>query len=104
MSREKGTPKTGGRQAGTLNKQTAELRQFVGEIIYDNMPKIKADIETIEPEKRLALFEKLLSYVLPKPQSSMFPIEDGLMRVSSGSQSWVIPDDNEADALPTVII
>ena len=94
MSREKGTQKTGGREKGTLNKQTAELRNFVSEIIFSNMDKIKSDFEELEPEKRLMLFEKLLNYVLPKPQPADFPIESGLQRVHYGNKSFIITANN----------
>ena len=85
----KGSPKTGGREKGTLNKQTAELRAFVSEIIYSNMEQVKKDIVKVEPEKRLALFEKLLSYVLPKPQGASFPLEDGLTRMIVGKKEYI---------------
>ena len=94
MGRNKGAKKTGGRTPGTLNHQTSELRSFVSEIIYDNMSTIKSDIEGLEPDKRIALFEKLLHFVLPKPQAAEFPIESGLMRCSCGSKTWVIPSNN----------
>lgn len=66
MSRKKGIKKTGGRTKGTPNKSTEDFRNFVKELLSDNMDKIKTDIEKIEPEKRLMFFEKILSYVLPK--------------------------------------
>jgi len=99
MSRKKGTKKTGGREKGALNKQTAEIRQFVSEIVFENMNTIKTDISKLEADKRLIVLEKLLSYVLPKPQAAEFPIENGLCRVRCGSQSWVIAnsEENETD-------
>jgi len=90
----KGSPKTGGREKGTLNKQTAELRAFVSEIIYSNMEQVKKDIVKVEPEKRLALFEKLLSYVLPKPQGTSFPLEDGLTRLHVGNKTYTVNKDS----------
>ena len=93
MAAKKGHVKSGGRVAGTLNHQTSELRSFVSEIIYNNMQKIQADIEGLEPDKRIALFEKLLHFVLPKPQAAEFPIESGLVRYSCGTKTWVIPSN-----------
>ena len=96
MAQKKGqTGNPNGRPKGTLNKQTAELRQIISEIVFDNTVTIKTDIKKLEPEKRLILFEKLLSYVLPKPQSAEFPIEEGLVRARYGNQSWIMQETDE---------
>ena len=57
-----------GRGKGTPNKVTTELRQWVSEWIDDNREQFKLDMMTVEPEKRLAMFEKMIQYVLPKQQ------------------------------------
>ena len=105
MAAIKGHKKAGGREKGTLNRQTAELRQFISGIIYENMPKIRADIEALEPERRIAIFEKLLSYVLPKPQAAEFPTEAGLMTVRSGNSSWVISaSEDDLENIPSMYV
>lgn len=90
MARIKGTPKTGGRVKGSLNKQTAELRSFVAELIEYSQDKIKDDIDKLDAGQRLMYFEKLLQYVLPKPKPADFPLEAGLTHVIHGSTAYVI--------------
>lgn len=67
--RTPGTEKTGGRKKGTTNRATADMREFVQSLLDENRNQIKTDMENIEPHQRLSFYEKLLGYVLPKPQS-----------------------------------
>jgi len=87
--KQKGCAKTGGRQVGTLNKRTAELRNYISDLVVENIETIKEDIKTLKPEQRLLVLEKLLKYVLPVPQSAEFPVEYGLQKTVCGNQSWV---------------
>ena len=66
MSREKGQPKTGGRDKGTPNKVTSDLRTSIKQIIDDNIEQIKNDFAGLEAKDRLIIFERLLQYVIPK--------------------------------------
>jgi hypothetical protein len=67
--REKGTLKTGGREKGTPNKITTDLREFVQKLLDDNRRQIKKDLKALEPHQRVAIYERLLSYALPKMSS-----------------------------------
>ncbi len=69
MSRQKGTPKTGGRKKGTPNKTTKELRKWISELLDENREQIKEDLKAVEPYQRIMIFEKFLSYTVPKLQS-----------------------------------
>lgn len=69
MSRTKGTPKTGGRQAGTPNKVTETLKEFIVNLLDDNREQIVDDIKTLRPKDRLAVLERLMQYVLPRQQA-----------------------------------
>ncbi|MBT3384399.1 MAG: hypothetical protein HN778_03015 [Prolixibacteraceae bacterium] len=62
--------KTGGRELGTPNKLTSELRKRISEFLTDNWEQIENDFIDLEPEKRIALFEKLLHYSLPRLQAT----------------------------------
>jgi len=78
MSREKGQPKTGGRQKGTPNKTTSELRKLIFDIVTENTDTLRDDIQSLEPKERLAMVERLLPYVLSKRQensSKMYSID-----------------------------
>ena len=67
--RKKGTPKTGGRVAGTPNRVTGDLRLWVDGILKKNLSRIEADLGKLEPKDRLIILERLLQYSLPKQQS-----------------------------------
>jgi hypothetical protein len=67
--RKKGTKKTGGRSKGTPNKVTTDLRTWVTELLDANRQQIAKDIKQLEPQQRVIIFEKLLSYSVPKMQS-----------------------------------
>jgi len=69
MSREKGTPKTGGRQSGTPNKVTTDLRQWVNDVLNKNQKQFERDLKKLEPQQRVTILEKMLVYALPKMQS-----------------------------------
>jgi hypothetical protein len=69
MSKQKGTQKTGGRTKGTPNKVTTDLRTRINELLDSNRWQIAKDIKQLEPQQRVMIFEKLLSYAVPKMQS-----------------------------------
>ena len=64
---------TGGRKGGTPNKTTKNLRQFIHDFLNTNREKLQSDFETLDAKDRLILFEKFLSFALPKMNS--FQIE-----------------------------
>jgi len=66
MGRTKGTSKTGGRQAGTPNRLTQDVRLWIYGVIQDNMDTLEADLKTMDAEKRWAIIEKMLPYVVTK--------------------------------------
>lgn len=67
--RYKGTPKTGGREAGTPNKTTKEAKEFLKNILYaefDNVQESLARAREESDSKYIDLLTKLLQFVLPK--------------------------------------
>ncbi len=58
--------KTGGRQKGTPNKITAEIREFLASLFFDNMDLIRQDVKDMTPEQRVVFFPKILPYIVPK--------------------------------------
>jgi hypothetical protein len=58
--------KTGGRQKGTQNKMTAELKQIVKNIVSNELEFMQINLEKLSPDKRIDLTIKLMQYVLPK--------------------------------------
>jgi len=70
MKFEKGkTGNPNGRPKGRGNFITMELRSWIKKILEDNQQQIEADLKALEPHQRVAMFEKLLNYVVPKCQA-----------------------------------
>ena len=68
MSRTKGQPKTGGREKGTPNKVTKEIRRWIFEMVQDNIETLENDLKDLEPKERWAIIERLLPYIVTRRQ------------------------------------
>ena len=58
-----------GRPKGVPNRATSDLKAFVQKVLEDNQQVFIEDLQAIEPEKRLAILEKLMNFCIPKMQS-----------------------------------
>ena len=67
MKKEK-KQKTGGREKGTPNKVTTELRVRIADLIDVHFDTLIDDIAQLEPKERIAAMIKLFEYSLPKLQ------------------------------------
>jgi len=70
MGRTKGQPKTGGRQAGTPNKVTKGVRQWVFDVVQENMSTLETDLQSLEPKERWHIINGLLPYIVSKRQET----------------------------------
>ena len=61
--------KFGGREKGTPNKLTRELRTVLKDILYDEIERLPHRLDELEAKDRLELLVKLMPYVFPKVQS-----------------------------------
>lgn len=61
--------KYGGRQKGTPNRMTKELRSVLKDILFEELGEIKEKLDMLEPKERIELVIKLIPYVLPKVNS-----------------------------------
>ena len=61
--------KFGGREKGTPNKQTKEIRAVLKQIVSKELENISTHIQELEPSERAKLLLKLLPYVMPKVNS-----------------------------------
>jgi hypothetical protein len=61
--------KYGGRQKGTPNKLTKEIRIVLKDLIYKELDEIKERLDSLEPKQRIEIVIKLIPYVLPKVES-----------------------------------
>ncbi len=64
--------KTGGRQKGTPNKITAEVRDFLASLVSDNADLIQQDFRNMTTEQRMNFLPKILPYIVPKQK----PVSD----------------------------
>jgi len=70
MAQKKGqTGNPNGRPKGTPNKVTSDLRVWINDLLNNSRKKFENDLLKLEPQQRVLIFEKLLSYVIPKHQS-----------------------------------
>ena len=92
MGRKKGSGKTGGRQSGTPNKVTADLRTWINELLDNNRKQIIKDMKRLEPQQRIMIFEKLLSYAVPKLQSVEANVNVDLNRLSDEQLNVIITE------------
>ena len=58
--------KYGGRQKGTPNRMTKELRSVLKDILYQELNDIEKRFEELEPKTRIELLIKMMPFVLPK--------------------------------------
>ena len=70
--------KYGGREKGTPNRLTKELRTLLKDILYQELEEIQERLELLKPKERLELLIKLMPYVLPKTTSISHTINESL--------------------------
>jgi hypothetical protein len=61
--------KYGGRQKGTPNRLTKELRTILKTVLYNELEKIEELLDSLEPKARLELVIKLIPFILPKVET-----------------------------------
>jgi len=75
MPKAKGSPKTGGRRPGTLNKATVEFRETVTRLLESNAANVGIWLQQVaeghgdlepDPGKALDLLAKLAEFAAPK--------------------------------------
>ena len=80
MSRPKGTPKTGGRQPGVLNKATADLKAIASDYGQEAIDKLVALMRTSENEQvQKSAADSLLDRGYGKPTQAV----EGTMNVTT---------------------
>jgi|LakMenEpi03Aug12_release.lakeMendotaPanAssembly.Ray.scaffolds.fasta_scaffold2619949_1 hypothetical protein len=69
--------KYGGREAGTPNRLTKELRAVLKNILHQEIELLPEHFNKLEPKDRLELLVKLLPYALPKVYPESYQIGEG---------------------------
>ena len=68
--------KTGGRQKGSLNKTTIEVKQKLEDIWNSfDLEDLRSDIKKLEPKERLNVLLTISEYLAPKLQRQTIEIE-----------------------------
>ena len=70
MARNKGMFKTGGRQSGTPNKITNDVRECIKSFINGNIASLQPEYDKMEAKDKLRFLVDLLPYIVPKLQST----------------------------------
>lgn len=69
MAFQKGKKKEGGRQKGTPNKTTAQIKEMITQLVGNQMEKWPGVIEKMmkdDPAEAMKITGRLIDYVLPK--------------------------------------
>ena len=61
--------KYGGREKGTPNRITKELRSLLKDVMYDEIGALQERLDALNPKERVELLIKLIPYALPKVTS-----------------------------------
>lgn len=93
--------KTGGRQAGTPNQITANIRQAISEALIDEAKNVGTLFESLPPKERLLAFTKLAALIVPtedaRTEGFMFePIKVKII-VPEGSLPIATSEDQVVD-------
>ena len=70
MAYQKGHNKTGGREKGSPNKLTKELRTLLKDLFYTELSSIEDRLNELDTKERIELLIKLMPYVLPKVEQA----------------------------------
>ena len=70
--------KYGGREKGTPNRMTKELRTVLKDILYQELEQIQERLDTLKPKERIDLLIKLMPYALPKVTSISYTANEPL--------------------------
>ena len=67
--KDDGRGRLGGRTAGTPNKVTGTVKEWIASLIDKNREQMELDLAQLEPKDRLLILERLMQYVVPKQQA-----------------------------------
>ena len=59
----------GGRPKGSKNRADQELKQWLQMLVDGQRTQFEKDLKKVKPVQRLAILERLMSFLIPKQQS-----------------------------------
>ena len=97
MARQKGTPKTGGRQKGSVNKVTKTLKERIDAFLQGKWARIEKDIAELDSMQRVVIYERLLRYILPIQKETSIDMSISKLTEKQIDEllNRLIPNDNE---------
>ena len=70
--------KHGGRQKGTPNRLTRELRVVLKDVVYQELSLVQENLSKLDPKDRIDLLIKLIPFVCPKVKSENYNLNEPL--------------------------
>lgn len=93
--RPKGYPKSGGRQKGSINKTSGDVKLWISGLLVRNLAQFENDLASLEPYQRLQIITGLIPYVAPKMSAVQAELDLGAMseaQINTLIQNIVIDD------------
>lgn len=66
MARTRGAPKTGGRQKGTPNKITSNIKEWLQSLLEEKQGRFARSLNNVSDSEFVKVYSGLLNYVIPK--------------------------------------
>lgn len=96
-SKNDGRGRLGGREKGTPNKITADMKAWIAEILNDGRGRFMDSLNNLEDSEYIRVYTNLLNYVVPKIQA--ISGESGKDSQTVGGITLVVKDEAERDFL-----
>lgn len=101
MSRSKndGRGRLGGREKGTPNKLTADLKTWIAEILDDGRAKFVESLNDLESSEYIRVYTSLLNYVIPKKQAISGEVSENK---ASGGLTIIVGSEEERKLVESI--
>ena len=76
MGRPKGLTKTGGRETGTTNVITRQMRNVLKELMFKQLETLPDLLNNLSNERRIEIIIKLLPFVVPQVKDVQMEIDE----------------------------
>ena len=75
--------KFGGREKGTLNKVTSEIKEKYSILVDNNIDRLQEDIDSLDPKDRIKIIIELSKFFIPNLKArEIIDNNDGLQKVT----------------------
>ncbi len=98
-SRNDGRGRLGGREKGTPNKLTADMKTWIAEILNDGRGRFVDSLNDLESSEYIRVYTGLLNYVIPKKQAISGEVEENK---SNGGLNVIVRSEEERDLIESI--